>query len=107
VKKRAQGPAGKVRTNEPDRAQGWLFKQMPEQLVEPEHPVRAAAVEALELSGFLAEAKAVEGHAGRPVTSPRLLLALWVYGIQQGVGKATETARRCQEDRALQWLAGG
>jgi transposase len=82
---------------------------MPDQLVGPEHSVRlvAAAVEALDLSGFVAEAKAVEGHAGRPVTSPRLLLALWVYGIQQGVGEATELARRCEEDRAFQWLAGG
>lgn len=109
MKKREQGREGKVRTREPDRAQGWLFKQMPEQLVGPEHPVRvvAAAVEAMDLSGFVAEARAVEGHAGRPVTSPRLLLALWVYGIQQGVGEATELARRCEEDRAFEWLAGG
>ncbi|HEX2186573.1 MAG TPA: IS1182 family transposase, partial [Chloroflexota bacterium] len=86
-----------------------MFLQIPDQLVGPQHPVRlvAAAVEALDLSGFLAEAKAVEGHPGRPVTSPRLLLALWVYGIQQGVGEATELARRCQEEKAFQWLAGG
>ena len=109
MKKSEPSTAGKVRTKEPDRAQGWLFKQMPDQLVAPEHPVRvvAAAVEALDLSGFLSEAKAVEGHPGRPVTSPRLLLALWVYGIQQGVGTATELARRCEEDRAFEWLAGG
>ena len=107
--KKERAAEGRVRTKEPDRSQGWLFKQMPDQLVEPEHPVRvvAEAVEALDLSGLLAGAKAVEGHAGRPVTSPRLLLALWVYGIQQGVGTATELARRCEEDRAYQWLAGG
>ena len=83
--------------------------QMPDQLVGPEHPVRlvAAVVEALDLSGFLAQAKAVEGHPGRSVTSPRLLLALWVYGIQQGVGEATELERRSKEDVAFQWLAGG
>ena len=100
MKKSAPSKGGKVRTKEPDRSQGWLFKQMPEQLVEPEHPVRvvAAAVEAMDLSGFLAEAKAVEGQAGRPVASPRLLLALGVYGIEQGVGTATELARRCKED---------
>ena len=109
MKKSALSTAGKVRTREPDRAQGWLYKQMPDQLVAPEHPVRvvAEAVEALDVSGFLAEAKAVEGHPGRPVTSPRLLLALWVYAIQQGVGTATELARRCEEDRAFEWLAGG
>lgn len=99
----------KVRTREPDRAQGWLFRQMPDELVGPEHPVRAvaAAVQQLDLSGFLKDAKAVEGHAGRPVTSPRMLLAVWLYGIQQGVGTATELARRCREDAAFQWLVGG
>jgi hypothetical protein len=68
--KKERAAEGRVRTKEPDRSQGWLFKQMPDQLVEPEHPVRAvaAAVEAMELSDFLAKAKAVEGQAGRPPT---------------------------------------
>jgi transposase len=99
----------KVRTREPNRSQGWLFLQRPDELVGAEHPARlvVAALERLELSGFLKKAQAVEGHPGRPVTSPRLLLALWVYGIQQGVGTATELARRCREDAAFQWLCGG
>lgn len=82
---------------------------MPAWEVPPEHPVRllVAAVERLDLSGFLKGAKAVEGEAGRPVTSPRMLLALWVYGIQQGIGEATELARRCQSDAAFRWLCGG
>lgn len=66
-----------------------------------------AAVERLDLSGFLEDAKAVEGVAGRPVTSPQLLLSLWVYGIQQGIGEATELARRCRSDAAFRWLCGG
>lgn len=66
-----------------------------------------AAVERLDLSAFLKDAKALEGVAGRPVTSPRLLLALWVYGIQQGIGEAKELARRCQSDAAFRWLCGG
>jgi transposase len=37
----------------------------------------------------------------------KLLLALWVYGIQRGVGTATEWARRCWEAAAFQWLCGG
>jgi transposase len=103
------GGKKKVRTREPDRSQGWLFRQMPDRLVGAEHPVRlvVAGLERLDLSGFLEKAKAVEGHPGRPVTSPQLLLALWVYGIQRGVGTATELARRCREDAAFQWLCGG
>lgn len=96
-----------VRTKEPQRDQGWLFVPAPD--VGPDHPVRlvVAAVERLELSAFLKGAKALEGVAGRPVTSPKLLLALWVYGIQQGVGEATELARRCQSDAPFRWLCGG
>jgi len=84
-----------------------LFVPAPE--VGPEHPVRlvAAAVERLDLSGFVKDAKAVEGVAGRPVTSPTLLLSLWLYGIQQGIGEATELARRCVSDAAFRWLCGG
>jgi transposase len=96
-----------VRTKEPQRDQGWLFVPAPE--VGPEHPVRlvAAAVERLDLGDFLRHAKAVEGVAGRPVTSPTLLLSLWLYGIQQGIGGAKELARRCQSDAAFRWLCGG
>ena len=109
MKKSAPSNAGKVRTREPNRSQGWLFLQRPEELVGAEHPARlvVAGLERLDLSGFLEKAKAVEGHPGRPVTSPKLLLALWVYGIQRGVGTATELARRCREDAAFQWLCGG
>lgn len=97
----------RVRTKEPRRDQGWLFVPAPE--VGPEHPVRlvAAAVERLDLSGFLRDAKALEGVAGRPVTSPTLLLSLWLYGIQQGIGEAKELSRRCQSDAAFRWLCGG
>jgi hypothetical protein len=69
---------------------GWLFQQMPDSLVGAEHPVRvvAAAVERLDLEGIFQHANAVQGRAGRPMTSLHLLLAVWIYGIQQGVGAA-------------------
>jgi len=109
VKKKERSGQKQVRTREPQRAQGWLFQQMPDSLVGAEHPVRvvAAAVERLDLGGLFQQAKAVQGRAGRPMTSPHLLLAVWLYGIQQGVGEATELARRCREDAAFQWLCGG
>jgi transposase len=97
----------RIRTREPQRDQGWLF--VPAREIGPDHPVRlvVAAIERLDLSAFLKAARAFEGTAGRPVTSPQLLLALWIYGIQQGIGEATELARRCQSDAAFRWLCGG
>lgn len=75
----------------------------------PTHPVRvlAQAVERLDLTAFLEGAKAVEGEAGRPRTSPKLLLSLWLYGLTRGVGEACELARRAQQDEAFVWLCGG
>ncbi|MET0400839.1 MAG: hypothetical protein ABW123_00495 [Cystobacter sp.] len=83
MKKESQGQK-LVRTREPQREQGWLFRQMPENLVGAEHPVRlvAAAVERLDFGGVLQQAKAVQGRAGRLLTSPHLLLAVWMYGIE-------------------------
>ena len=65
-----------MRTREPQRDQGWLFLQAPR-------------VCGGDMTAFLEGAKAIEGAAGRPVTSPRLLLTLWVCGIREGIGSAT------------------
>lgn len=99
----------RVRTREPERSQGWLFVQMPGERLAPTHPVRvlAQAVERLDLTAFVEGAKAVEGQAGRPRTSPKLLLSLWLYGLTRGVGEACELARRAQQDEAFIWLCGG
>lgn len=98
-----------VRTVEPERSQGWLFVRMPGADLAEDHPARVVAetVEKLDLSAFTECARSVEGHAGRPVTSPKLKLALWMYGLQQGIGEATEIARRCTQDEPFRWLAGG
>jgi len=102
-------PKPAVRTVEPERSQGWLFMRMPGADLAEDHPVRVVAetVEQLDLSAFTEAALSVEGHAGRPLTSPKLKLALWMYGLQQGIGEATEIARRCTQDEAFRWLAGG
>jgi transposase len=82
---------------------------MPGEKLAPTHPARvlAQAVERLDLTAFTEGAKAVEGHAGRPRTSPKLLLSLWLYGLTRGVGEACELARRAQQEEAFIWLCGG
>jgi len=79
-----------------------------EKLVGPDHLVRAIweLVGQLDLTGYTAEVRSVEGVAGRPAYDPRLLISLWIYAYSQKVGWAREVARRCEYDPAFQWLTG-
>jgi transposase len=60
----------------------------------------------LDLSRFLESPKAVEGHAGRPGWEPRLLIAVWLYGLMRGVSSARALARETAYEPGLQWLTG-
>ncbi len=90
------------------REQMVLHPVQVEQLVEPEHPVRAlwGLVSGLDLSRFYAGIKAVEGGAGQDATDPRLLICLWIYACMEGVHSAREVARRCDYHPVYQWLTG-
>jgi transposase len=96
------------RVTEPVRNQGTIRFEMPDDLLAPEHPARVLwqALGRLDLSAFLDAARSVEGSAGRPTHSPRMMLTLWTYAISQGVGSARELARRVESDRAYQWIVG-
>lgn len=98
----------KPRTTEPVRNQAQIRFEMPDDALEPEHPARVLweALGKLDLSAFLASARSVEGHAGRPTHSPRMMLTLWTYAISQGVGSAREIARLTRNDRACAWIVG-
>lgn len=93
---------------DPERKQGVVRFEIPEDTLEPEHPARVLwqALGSLDLSAFLVAARSVEGHAGRPTYSPRLMMTLWVYAISQGVGSAREIARLIESDFAYRWIAG-
>jgi transposase len=80
-----------------------------ERLVEPDHVVRAIWELAgrLDLTGFAADIRAVEGGAGRSPYDPRLLISLWILAYSQGVSSAREVERRCAYHPAYQWLTGG
>jgi transposase len=97
-----------VRTREPVREQGVIRFEMPEDVLPLEHPARVLwrVVETLDLSAFLGDAKAVEGHQGRDVVSVKMLLTLWLYAISVGVGSAREIERRFATDVAFQWIVG-
>jgi transposase len=80
-----------------------------ERLIGEEHPARAIweFLGKLDLSGYSAEIRAVEGQAGRPAWDPRLLVSLWVYGYSEGVGSGRAIEEMCEWEPAYQWLTRG
>ena len=98
----------KVRTSEPQRAQGVIRFEIPEETLPSDHRARVlwGVVSQLDLSSFLSEAKAFEGHQGRDQTSIRMLLTLWLYAISVNVGSGREIERRLGSDPAFQWIVG-
>jgi transposase len=101
--------AGKPRLRLPQRDQVEMYWASLDELLESDHPARVvwAAVCGLDLSRWLSSIKAVEGSVGRDSTDPRLLVALWIYAVLDGVGSARELARLCTKHLAYQWLCGG
>ena len=99
-------PGPTVRTREPCRIQVEIKFGAVDELVGPDHVVRTidAIVGGLDLRPFERRWKAVEGRAGKPVTSPRMLLTLWIYAVSQGVGSAREIERRSRSDSAFAWI---
>lgn len=96
----------KIRTSEPQRAQGVIRFEIPEETLPADHRARLLwrIVERLDLSAFLSEAKAFEGQQGRDQTSVRMLLTLWLYAISVNVGSGREIERRLGRDPAFQWI---
>lgn len=100
---------GRVRTEEPQRRQGEIRFELPEDVLEESHAARLiwAVLGTLDLSALTEDAKAVEGGSGRSVKSPRMMLTLWLYAISRGIGSAREIRRLTSTDLAYQWIVGG
>jgi transposase len=98
----------KPRVIEPNRSQGEMRFDLPEDRLPPEHPARVLdrVVGTLDLAGFTRDAKAVEGCAGRTILSPRMKLTLWLYAISRGIGSAREIERLTRSDDAFRWIVG-
>ncbi|HEX4934221.1 MAG TPA: transposase [Gemmatimonadaceae bacterium] len=58
----------------------------------------------MDLSRFMDEITSVEGHAGRPLYSPRMMLTLWLFAITEGVASARKIARLTQRDAPYRWI---
>jgi len=93
---------------EPFRGQAVMRFDIPDDVLPADHRARLLwrVVETLDLSRFTQNAKVVDGHAGRPVTSTRMLLTLWLYAISVGIGSAREIERRTRSEDAFRWIVG-
>lgn len=102
-------PLGAPRLREPQRDQIALRAVDIESLIGEDHPVRLiwSYVEGLDLSELENRIKARGERPGHPATSPRLLLALWLYATSEGVGSARALERLCESHDAYRWLCGG
>lgn len=91
-----------------DRQQIVLEPLDIQQLIPEDHAARSiwAMLGRLDLAGFAAEVKSVEGHAGRNVWEPRLLIAMWIYAYSRGISSAREIERQCGHEPAFRWLTG-
>lgn len=100
---------GAPRLREPQRDQIELRAMDIESLIGEDHRVRViwAYVEGLDLRELEDRIKARDDRPGHPATSPRLLLALWLYATSDGVGSARALERLCKSHDVYRWLCGG
>lgn len=105
----AAGVEGSPRLRRADRAQILLEPCEFDRLVPEDHEVRSiwAVVERMGLSAFYDAIQARGSAPGRSATDPKILIALWLYATQKGVGSGREVERLCRDHAAYRWLRGG
>jgi transposase len=96
------------RIHSPDRSLVTDPKTIDE-LIPPDDKARLvwALVEGIDLTPLYQEIKSVEGHAGRPATDPRILVALWLHATDEHIASAHEVDRRCVDCDPYKWICGG
>jgi transposase len=104
--KRSQGAP---RLLEPNRWQVELRASDLESLLGEDHRARLVwgYVERQDLSTLYDAIKARGAAPGRRAIDPRILLALWLYAVLDGVGSGREVARLSREHDAYRWICGG
>ena len=77
-----------------------------DQLIPASHPARLFwdVTGKLNLSAYYDTIKSKRGSAGRPTFDPRLLITVWLYAYQRGIGSAREIERMCDWDPGMRWL---
>lgn len=97
-----------VRVKRPQRSQIQWRDAALDQMIPKDHRVRAvwAYVDSLDLKPLYRKIQAVEGGVGRDAVDPKILMALWMFAIIEGVSSARHLARLCERDLAYMWICG-
>jgi transposase len=93
----------------PDRSRLGPSPKRIDELISADHKARLiwALVEELDMGALYQGVRSVEGHAGRPIIDPRILVALWLYATDEHIASAREVARRCTDCDPYKWICGG
>lgn len=99
----------RARVKLPQRDQVQWRDASLDQLIPRDHRVRSvwAYVDSLDLKPLYRKIQAVEGGVGRDAVDPKILMALWMFAIIEGVSSARRLARLCERDLAYLWICGG
>lgn len=97
-----------VRVKRPQRSQIQWRSAALDQMIPKDHRVRAvwAYVDSLDVKPLYLKIRAVKGHVGRDAVDPKILMALWMFAIIEGVSSARQLARLCERDLAYMWICG-
>ena len=80
-----------------------------EGLLPEQHPARFfwQILSSLDFSELEKRYVSARAGPGRPAYHPRVLAALWIYGMNQGLETAAGIAKACRIRDDFRWLAGG
>lgn len=100
---------GRKSIRSPQRDQIQFTVSCLNDLIPADHRVRDVweYVSSLDLSTFKTNIRIAEGGGGPRTTDPRILLALWLFGMLEGISSARHIARQCTMHHAYIWICGG
>lgn len=84
----SSGQTNQARVKRPQREQMELRSASLNQMIPPDHRVRAVwdYVAGLDLSPLYRNIRAVEGQPGRDAVDPRILMTLWMFATIEAIG---------------------
>src|SRR5437762_3150846 len=93
----------------PSRSAVVRWRGTMEELLPEGHLARFVweVLSALDFSALESLYPSIQGGPGRSPYHPRLVAALWIFGMTQGLGTATAIAEACRIRDDFRWLAGG
>jgi transposase len=100
---------GKPRVISPIRNQIEFVSSCLDDLIPDDHQARNIwnYVDQMDLSIITKKIQSTSNSPGRSAIDPKILLALWIYSLVEGIGSARVIDRYCSEHVAFKWICGG